>query len=43
MFEIHVCENKILGLSILKWNEVLLTTLINSKNLFNLSSGLNKI
>ena len=36
MFEIHVRENKTLGLSILKWNEVLLTTLINSKKLIQL-------
>ncbi len=36
MFEIHVCENKTLGLSILKWSEVLSTTLINSKKFIKL-------
>lgn len=36
MFEIHVCEIKTIGLSIVKWNEVLSTTLINSKKIIQL-------
>ena len=39
--EINVCKIK-LGLSILKWNE-LITTLINSKKLIQLNRSLNKI
>ena len=43
MFEIHVCENKTIGLSIVKCNEVLLTTLTKADELFNEFRKINKL